>query len=197
MKILRITAAAIALSAHATAARADCALSVGYQVHEEPAGYVRICLQNFDGRKCPDQGLLRRAVDARCTAAEGGSLERCVDIEKLTRCDLDGCFMDECVPAGTYQYGLAAPYACNSAACETSYFQEVKVTGAAADCARLTPPPEGVAAVPWSSEPLVCSYGSSSGGGCSTGSSVLGFDLAALAAGLGLWRLRARRRPRA
>lgn len=197
MRTLWITAAAVALSAHAFAARADCAMSVGYQVTEEPAGYVRICLLNFDGRKCPDQGLLRRARDARCTATAGAMLERCVDVEKLTSCDADGCFVDECVPAGTYQYGLAKPYACNSASCETSYFQEVKVTGAAADCARLTPPPENVATVPWSSEPLVCSYGGSDGGGCSTGSSVLGFDLAALAAGLGLWRLRARRRPRA
>jgi hypothetical protein len=199
MRILWITAAAVALSAHATAARADCAMPVGYAVREEPAGRVRICLENFAGRTCPDQGLLRTRVDLRCEPAGGAPADpaRCAEIKKLTSCDEAGCFVDECVPAGTYRYGLQEPYTCVHAACETSYYAEVTVTGAAAECVRTGPAPEDAATVPWSNDPLVCDYGDSDRSGCSTGGSVLAFDLAALVAGLGLWRLRARRRPRA
>lgn len=165
-------------------ARANCAMPVGYDVEEGPAGRVRICLRNFAERQCPDAGLLRRST----TRGE---------IVELTSCDGEGCFVDECVPAGTYEYGLAEPYACHSAACSTSYYEQVTVAGPAGACERTGPAPAAAAEVPWTSgQELVCTYGAGTGCG-SAGTVVLGTNLAVLLAGLALWRARTDRRPRA
>lgn len=183
-----IVAAAVVVTvlAPAVEARANCAAPVAYGIEETAPGLVRVCLHNFDERRCPDQGLLRRAAD-------GSS------VVELTRCDEDGCFLDECVPAGTYEYGLAAPYACHGSSCSTEYYGRVTVAGPAGACVRTGDAPVAATGVPWESgRPIVCGYAHGEEGGCSTGAAaVLGTNLAVLLAGLAFWRRRGVRRPRA
>lgn len=138
-------------------AAANCAQPVGYNVTEAPApggtnGTVRICSESFGGRKCPDPGgLLRENVAT-------GEVVRLPD-----RCDGDGeepCWIDVCVPAGTYRYGLADPYDCYSSSCGTYYWEEIEVTGAPGACT----PDDGsgttpVAATPWGENRTICDYG--------------------------------------
>jgi hypothetical protein len=160
-------------------ARADCAMPSEYEVTEGPAGTVRIQAQNTAGRKCPDDGLLRR------DAATGAIVE-------ITTCAGDD-FLDECVPAGTYQYGLARPYDCVPAACGTWYFAEQAIAGAALPCTRGIPDPAAATSVPWTSDhPMVCSHrGRDDGGGCGTAPlSVLGTNFALLLVGVAGWRWR-------
>lgn len=180
-----IAAVAVAAGAAlAVEARANCAAPVGYDIEETTPGLVRVCLQTFEERRCPDEGLLRRAVD-------GGA------IVELTRCDEDGCFLDECVPAGTYEYGLAVPYACHSSSCSTAYYGRVTVAGPPGACVPTGDAPSGATDVPWESgRPLVCGYGGGHASGCNTGAAaVLGTNLAVLLAGLALRRRRAPPRP--
>jgi hypothetical protein len=178
-------ALAVGAALFATEARANCAAPVGYEVTEAPVGKVEICLNQYVGRNCPDTGLLRRNVN-------GGQ------VVEITTCDGE-CFLDECVPAGTYQYGLAVPYACQSAACSTDYFEEAVITGAAAGCVPTVSAPEPASAVPWTTDqPKVCVYGGpdhdSSGCGVAPAGSVLGANLVLLLAGAVLWHRRAGRR---
>ena len=180
-----IAVAAAAGIALASEARANCAMPVGYDVQEVSPARVRICLEDFEGRTCPDAGLLRRPVGGDATVL-------------ITTCDGDGCFLDECVPEGTYEYGLAEPFACVRSACSTSYYGTVTVTGRVEGCVRSGDAPQPADDVPWTSgDEFVCTYGNTQGSGCGTGPAVLGANLAVLLAGLALWRWRGTRRPRA
>jgi hypothetical protein len=190
MRTLGLLAAAATLLP--TEARADCALPETFVVTQS-AGTVTVCLQTSSGRTCPDQGLLRRRSD--------GS-----EVVKITSCEGD-CFLDECVPAGDYQYGLAQPYQCQTAACDTAFYVTASIAGAAEGCIRTIPTPEAASGVPWTDgHPSICVYGpkppgwgmgSIFGCGVTPARSVLGTNLLFLLAGAALWRWRPGRRSRA
>lgn len=141
--------AVLLLLAPASPALANCAEPVSYETRVV-GPQVTVCLTNFDNRRCPDQGLLRRGA--------GGT------VVKLTTCDAQGCFVDECVGPGPYQYGLAVPYQCVPVACSTDYFANVTVAAAGGECTRTMAEPEPAPAVPWKNERHVCTHGGSSWG---------------------------------
>ena len=67
-----------------------------------------------------------------------------------TTCDVTSCFNDECVPPGTYRYGLASPFACGCGG--AAFFEEVTVDAALSNCARDPTSPVPVAGTmtpPW------------------------------------------------
>lgn len=160
-------------------ALANCAMPSTYQV-TVTGSTVMICPSNLEDRGCPDaDGMLR---------VSGGEAVRIAD-----RCaadaGADGCYVDECVPKGQYQYGFARPYSCCRYCCGTYFYATATVVddlpprcsavdagsgpaledaGDAADAAvapdAAVPPTEMVSA-PWSTSALICDY---SGGG-STG----------------------------
>ncbi len=187
MRIGIAAVALVALAAGAGPARADAPWPEGYAFDTSVPGTVKVYVHNYQSRRCPDAGLLRRAT------ASG-------QVVKITACDPGGSaeapftFVDECVPAGEYQYGLADPLQCTATAGTDRYATVTVTSGAAEGCTpTLAPAPEPVtssSADEWPTRgPIVCggSYGKLPTG-CNTGGAVLGLDLAVLAAGLALWR---------
>ncbi len=180
MRVWRAVAA-MALAGVGTAARADLPMPDGYYAAVEPGGTVEIHVAVSSGsRGGPDDGLLRRN-----TATD--------DIVELTTCSDEHTFLDQCVPAGEYQYGLAKPLACQVSG--TEYYGVATVTvGAAAGCTRTIDAPIAASSVPWGAEQYVChSTYEGPGSSCAT-SGVLGANLLVLLAGLALWRWRPGRR---
>jgi len=112
------------------------------------------------------------------------------------------CFNDECVPPGTYRYGLASLLVCSSG-CDTvvPYFAEVSVTAALSNCTRDPTSPAPMATTvnpPWGTgNNIVASFNCP---GCSCGmvgsdrdrGKILAVDF--LVAAIGLAALIARRR---
>jgi hypothetical protein len=172
-------------------ARSDSAAPRGYQIAVEGTSLV-ICADpyfgsvGFPGRPCPDQGLLRRNVTTG-------------DMVLVSTCNETRCFLDECVPPGTYQYGLAVPFGCSAMSSATYYYVVQVVTAPVQACIRIQPAPTPHSSgVPWGSCQYVCQYRGEAGcpsesGGCSTVGGVLTFDMAAFLAGVLLWARRARR----
>jgi hypothetical protein len=121
-------------------------------------------------------------------------------IVQLTGCDSNACFLDECVPPGTYRYGLETPFPCNSCAGAVILFVEQTVTGTADPSCM----PTGPAATPYSGKPpwgsgaSITQVQSCPGhGACAASSRERGsvFAVQALAVAVGIaMRLRARRR---
>jgi len=166
-------------------ALANCAAPTTYQA-TVTGNTVTVCLMNFNDRKCPDQGLLRQNPSTGAVVT-------------LADCDSNACFADECVPPGTYRYGLKSPYACNSSSCGTDYFTEATVSAPLGGCIRtsgFTGPTAFTGSVPWGNEPQICGYGGAPSCGCrSTGAGAV-FALNAVALGTGLLlRTRKRRSP--
>lgn len=162
-----------------SAARADSAPPLTYWIHEDTPGSVRICPSM--GKTCPDRVLLRRDV------ATGA-------IVSMTACGTgiaSDCYLDECVPAGRYQYGFQVPYACDDRWGSYYYAQE-DVAGAPANCTRTLPAPEVAASVPWKTSEVICegSYGADGMFGCSNAGGVVGLNLLAIGAGIALRRRR-------
>ncbi len=93
-------------------------------------------------------------------------------IVKLADFCASGAYVDECVPPGTYRYGLATPFTCDSAACGgTPYYVEVTVTqGLSGTCTRSSGDsgPTAATSVPWTSNSLVCSGYQETGGSTTT-----------------------------
>ena len=146
---------------------------------------VRICVMNFADRACPDNGLLRR------NKGNGQVVE-------ITTCDGSGCFQDECVPAGEYQYGFKNPLTCEPAAVNTEYYHEVAVAAPAAGTtctSELIPPVPYSGSVPWGTDQMVCTYqqGQSKSGCGARAGPVLTLNGLLFLAGAWLWRMRARR----
>lgn len=177
-----IAASALALEMVALDARADLPGPKDYAIAEEPVGTVQVTLVSHGTPTCPASGLLRKDV-------------RSGEVVRITLCEA-GTFTDECVPAGTYQYGLAKPYACDGR--DAFYYRQVTVAGSMDLCVRSGSPPAPADGVPWEGRgPMVCGDAGGSGGGCGTArAGVLGTNLAVLLAGLALWRWRAGRRRR-
>jgi hypothetical protein len=101
-------------------------------------------------------------------------------------CNDAGAFVDECVPAGSYDYGLEAPFSCSE--CGAAYYVEVDVgSGGGGTCTRSPgdPGPMDGGTVPWgdSGPQEPCPSSSSSSGGVLADSGSGGRDAASDAAG--------------
>lgn len=112
-------------------------------------------------------------------------------------CDADGCWIDRCVPAGNYSYGLQTPLPCRDSTGTMDFTTATVVAGGTCTTPSGTTPLTG--ALTWSSDGWVChgSYGSGSSAGCNAGSVpslVVLFNLVFGVAGGLLWvRSRMRR----
>ena len=182
MRAWAIAPAAVALAAIGSPVWADMPAPQEYLISEPAPGMVVVRVLNYAGRTCPDQGLLRRNV------ASG-------EIVEITTCQDAQDFLDQCVPAGDYQYGLAVPFACEGSG-GTYYYGAVTVSqGASLDCTRTIDAPVAALSVPWSEAVTVCapSYSNDRSHGCGTGGTVLGTNLLVLLAGAAIWRWRPRR----
>jgi hypothetical protein len=175
----RLPCLVVALAAFRAAA--DAPAPADYWITQAD-GHVQACPSM---RACPDDGLLRRNADTG-------------EIVLLTTCAMDGrCFLDECVPAGTYQYGLATPYACYASG--AYWYRTASVAGPPPGCVRTLPEPAPAESVPWTDGELICasSYHRPTvlqSCGCGSGGVVLGMQGLAVALGLALAaRGRARR----
>lgn len=175
-----IRASAIAIAALGLQA---CDPHVGREDYgiSETGGTVIVCLETHSTRTCPDLGLLREEVSSG-------------DVVRIATCEGD-CFVDECVPAGAYRYGLAEAYSCEDSIYDTAYFGEVEVVGAEG-CTRTRPEPEPDSGVPWGEYRIACPgpspYDAMPFLACSTGLGG-GTTLTLLLAGLALRHLRTRR----
>lgn len=164
-------------------ARANCAAPVTYRSTVTDRT-VSICPENFGARSCPDEGLLRR---------NSQSGEAVV----VTDCDAAKCFVDECVPPGTYQYGFVNPYECHRSSCGTYYFVDVTVSAPDGACTRSAgrnAPAAFTGTVPWGSKAQICGYGAGPSCASTGGPSAVVFSVNGLALLLGIVLLRRRRR---
>lgn len=158
MKSIGITSAcfgiAAAMIAWHTSAHANCAMPVGYKV-KATGNSVSICPSNHDDRACPDaSGMLREDATSH-------------DVVKLDDfCSGEGysgpCYLDECVPPGTWYYGFADPYQCCSACCGTSFYTAVEVTDELPEGCERSEGNEGPVAFagvkPWKDDSTICNY---------------------------------------
>jgi len=140
-------------------ARANCAIPWTYETRVDESS-VTICPQNQQSRACPDEsGMIREDTST-------GETVRLQDF-----CVGGGysgsCYVDECVPAGTYRYGFGEPYDCCPACCGTWYYGEVTVgSDLSANCERSagnSAPSAWAAGAPWGETAFVCA--SSADGG--------------------------------
>ncbi len=170
-------------------ARADCALGSGYQAIVS-GNSVQICFAGACGST-----ILRQDVDAGTVVSLAPPICATLDGGPGSEADAPSCYVDQCVPAGHYVYGLATPYTCpNGCGGEAPYWTAATVTTPlASGCTwgEENPPPTVTSTPPpWpgnGDEAKECAGGC----GCSTASSVLGFDGSLLLVSLvWLWRRR-------
>lgn len=143
---------------------ANCARPSGYDV-TVTGNTVTICALNFQNRSCPDpDGLLR----------ENTTSGKVVKVAEHCSTVSSGCYLDECVPKGSYRYGFAKPYDCCAACCGTDYFELADVT---TDAPSGCSPSDGGAAtpftgsLPWKTDQTLCNYqGGTEAGAAGTGS---------------------------
>jgi len=200
--VLIAAASAACLVGATRPAAANCAAGDDYQTMMEGSS-VRVCpdpkSSANDNRLCPDPlgtGMLRQNVD---TGEVHLLSEFCSDEPLYEGGPARGCYLDECVPPGTYRYGFATPWEdpfCGG--CPPSqYFGEITVDSPlAAECA-LSEDNAGAepysGTLPWGDDGDICN---DSGFGCSIGARpreiVLGFQ--ALVALLGFGFMVRRRR---
>jgi hypothetical protein len=153
--ILAATSAFAALPA-----RANCARSTGYEVRVAE-NTVTVCPINSQKRSCPDaQGLLRQST------MTGDAIK----VSDNCSTGTVNCYVDECVPKGSYRYGFAKPYDCCPYCCGTDYYENANVAAdLPSDCVvsgggMTSTQPE---LVPWGTTQTICVYagGGRSGGG--------------------------------
>lgn len=149
-----------ALALAAPAVRANCAMPVGYKATVE-GNKVTVCNEDFGKRPCPDaDGLIR--VDK----ASGAPV-------KVLSCGTgtsSTCYVDECVPKGSYQYGYAKPFDCCSSCCGTSYYEEVTVDADPTGCTPNAGTEPFTGSVPWKGKgQIICDYAGGTGGASSSG----------------------------
>lgn len=179
------------------AGRADCSNGATYRITVAmnavticPSGTARQCGSSID--------LLRQS------AADGSV----VVVGNACSSTSAACYVDQCVPPGTYRYGYATPYDCSEAGCgSVALFSQAEVTNplptgcvpaSAAPTATSAPPP-------WPNGPAdanVSRFKTCGSGGCTYAAAsdrglVRLLDALAVALGLGLIAVRARRRTRA
>jgi MYXO-CTERM domain-containing protein len=166
-------------------ARADCNTPASYQVTVD-ASTVTVCPRSTS-RNCGSSiDLLRQNTADGTVVIVGATCSQ-------------NCYVDTCVPPGTYRYGWATAYDCSEAGCgDPSLFEEATVTAdlssSCSPAANTTPtttePPWGAGASP--AQFIMCDNGC----GCATESSdrrrVRFLDGFAVVVGLSLivWRRR-------
>jgi hypothetical protein len=180
------TVAAMVLAASPEMARADAPAPDTYFMHVT-SNTVRVCVNSGSNRHCPGAGDLVRE-----NAATGA-------VVKLPEFCMEGCYLDECVPPGSYRYGYVVPLACDSPS-GTDYFGDAEVTSPLGTCERSIGNSEPTAysgALPWRDDPIECEGTYGKGCGCSasgTGSSaqlgVFVIQGIALLVGMFLWKRR-------
>jgi hypothetical protein len=168
-------------------ARANVAAPLSYEVHVD-GSTARVCLTYY-GQLCPPDPkspLVRKDLGTG----------RMVVVPP--HCDEQHCFVDECVPPGTYQWGLADPGKCVGTSSLTYQGEGSVSQPAAPGCApRLGPerPTRFTGTLPWNASNVACrgGYCSACNVGGPTGAEVV---LAAngVALTLALWLLARRRR---
>jgi hypothetical protein len=134
---------------------ANCAMPVSY-LATVAGNQVTIRPTNFVRRGCPDSsGMLRENVAT-------GELVKLDDFCTETSSEeVLSSYVDECVPAGSYRYGFAVPYACVEAACFTDFFVDAKVESVLdSTCQRSSgnSGPSPAASKPWPTTPSICNY---------------------------------------
>lgn len=170
---IALLATLLVLALRPTPALGNSAAPLGYDVTVTDAT-VRVCPARYhDVNPCGQDGLLRR--DTRTGA-----------IVLLDSCAEQGCFVDECVPPGSYQYGLRTPFQCCSACSGTYYYADVTTSASVSGCLRARPAPTAYSAVaPWADNKLICDYKGMIG--CaSTAATVLSGNALLLLLGLGV-----------
>jgi hypothetical protein len=125
-----------------------------------PNNTVVVCPVTSTGRGCPDGGdILRQSV----TTGEVVTLQGdCVPNES-GYVDLAGlpCFLDECVPPGTYRYGFGSPFGCFEWECYADFYGEIAVATPVDECVRElgSSPPAPGGTPPWTgSGQRICTY---------------------------------------
>lgn len=156
-----------ALGLHVTPAQANCAMPKDYHATVE-GNTVTVCAQG----QCDTAGTLLREDVATGTVVE---LSSCTGTDAGP---YSACWVDECVAAGSYRYGLKSPYSCCSACCGTYYYgagllsdNATVVTAPLGEC---TPSGEVPAAYagkpPWDGKSqTICQYTNPNGSGGSNG----------------------------
>jgi hypothetical protein len=188
-----LTACLLAASLEASIARADCALGASYKITVD-ANTVTVCPTSTI-RRCGGTSidLLRQSVEDGTVVIIGGACS-------------NSCYVDTCVPPGTYHYGYATSYDCSEAGCgDISLFEDATVTGALpSNCSPPASTTSTTVAPPWGNGPPGTTYTKfkqcDSGCGCATESvdrkRVRLLDGFAVVVGLSLvvWRGRRHRR---
>jgi hypothetical protein len=155
-----VMAGALALLFAPRPAHADCVGGPHYTLTAY-GNLVIACAWGFSGLCTPSTPVLRQ------DEATGEV------VSMAATCD--GCIRDECVPPGTYRYGLASPVRCLGEGCalEIPYFGEVTVTAALTSCSRdsssPTTPTATTVTPPWGTGTNIVASTSCPGGGCATG----------------------------
>ena len=138
-------------------AAADCASPSTY-VLILAKNSVFVCPPALTGWACPAHGdMLREDAASGVTVRLHGDLVHYAG----DYADLDGdpCYVDECVPPGTYNYGFANP--CDlqnyySTSCGITYYSTAYVVEQLGDCQRLlgtTAPEPWTGCIPWDATP--------------------------------------------
>jgi hypothetical protein len=127
---------------------------------------------------------------------------------ELTSCDGGGDYVDECVPPGTYRYGLATPPQCKAGIADIAFFGEVTVSSVLSpSCVRTSghmPPVAYSGALPWGDAAgdagvttgITCPASCACRAASTFDKGVLSLQMFAVATGLAMMRRRTRRRLR-
>jgi hypothetical protein len=173
-------------------ARADCSTGPDYFASINNTS-ITVCAGS-EGRSCGSGIAMLRQNVADGTVVDIGN-----------NCDA-GCYLDDCVPAGTYRYGYATSYDCSQTGCDgrVALFREVTMPSwASPDCTRrstVLAPTATKVTPPWGTDAgiqqyLTCPDG---GGGCAMATgprwTVRGLNALAFGIGVLLIGLRARHR---
>jgi hypothetical protein len=132
----------------ATGAHADCAAPRDY-VAKVNGNQVTVCPTYAAGDgTCPQAGGMLRVG----LSDAGSTVEKLADSCQAPApglgTDATSCYVDDCVPPGTYQYGYATPLDC-AQACGGQYAVEVSVTTALSGCTSDAGAPTIAGSAPW------------------------------------------------
>jgi hypothetical protein len=182
----------VILTTTASHARADCASAASYDVTVGLVAPTSVSIAIDEGDSDELCGgtvpMLRQNIDTGAV------------VELADYCDQTS-YIDECVPAGRYRYGLVQPLPCEGCG-GTPYFEAITVPAASGSCTPTTGDPGPISytgALPWkspvgASATLDIDYVCNNGEGCNGSGSlrVHAFDLLALLGGIA-WTVRRRR----
>jgi MYXO-CTERM domain-containing protein len=184
--VASLAASILAPALGSSVARADCDNGASYLISVN-ANTVRVCVTATNRGCASGIDLLRQSEADDSVVVVTGTCS-------------GGCYVDTCVPPGSYRYGYATPYDCSEAGCGgVSFFELAEVNDSLpASCATTDIPT--TTAPPWegpqggTTQFKVCN-----GCGCATGQPadrlvVLALDGLVVIAGLAVGRVRRRHR---